>query len=91
MTVTQFEKDPMPAEAGVQGPFESISQPGTYYSNWSGHLIRVPEDALQPGRSPVVEIRAKVPMIVTRLSGDPFLCLSKARMIAADFDLAVNF
>ena len=64
---------------------------GTYYSNWSGHLIRVPEDALQPGRSPVVEIRSKEPMIVTRLSEDPFQCISKALMVAADLDLAVNF
>ena len=91
MTVTKFKKDSNPAEVGVQGPFESMSSPGTYYSNWSGHLIRIPEDALQPGRSPVVEIRGKEPMIVTRLSEDPFLCISKARMIAADLDLAVNF
>ena len=65
--------------------------PGTYYSNWSGHLLRIPEDALQPGRSPVIEIRGKEPMIVTRLSEDPFLCLTRARMIAVDLDLAVNF
>ena len=64
MTATQFKKDSNPPEAGVQGPFESISLPGTYYSSWSGHLLRVPEDALQPGRSPVVEIRGKEPMSI---------------------------
>ncbi len=91
MTATKFKKVSNTAEVGVQGPFESISLPGTYYSNWSGHLLRVPEDALQPGRSPVVEIRGKEPMFVTRLSEDPVLCLSKARLIAANRDLAVNF
>ncbi len=30
-------------------------------------------------------------MIVTRLSGAPFITLSKARMVAADLDLDVNF
>lgn len=24
--------------------FEGISETGTYFSNWSGHLIRAPED-----------------------------------------------
>ena len=30
-------------------------------------------------------------MIVTKLSDDPFIPLTKARMIAADLDHAVNF
>ncbi len=71
--------------------FEGICEPGTYFSNWSGHLIRVPEDGVKPGRSPIIEIRGKEPMIVTKLSDDPFLTLTKARMLAADLDLEVNF
>ena len=77
--------------AGTQGPFDQITEPGTYFSNWSGHLIRVPEEALKPGHSPLIQIRGKEPMTVTRLSDDPYLCISKARLIAADLDLSVNF
>lgn len=73
------------------GPFSEIDHPGTYYSHWSGHLIRVTEEGVRPGHSPVIEILGKNPMIVTRLSDDPYLGISKARMIAADLDLAVNF
>jgi hypothetical protein len=75
----------------AQVPFEEITEPGCYLSNWTGHLIRVPEDAVKAGRSPVLEILGKEPMIVTKISDDPFMTLTKARMIAADLDLAVNF
>ncbi len=77
--------------AGSQCQFEEVTAPGTYLSNWSGHLIRVTEEGLKPGRSPVIEIRGKEPFFVTKLSEDPFIPLIKARLIAADLDLAVNF
>ena len=76
---------------GEQVPFANLKEPGAYLSNWSGHLIRVPEDALKQGRSPAIEIRAREPMLVTKLSDDPFVTISKARMIAADLDLHVSF
>ena len=75
----------------IQMPFEEISEPGTYFSNWSGHLLRIPEDGLKAGCSPVIDIRGKSPMIVTKLSDDPYMTLTKARIIAADLDLDVNF
>ena len=71
--------------------FESISEPGTYLANWTGHLIRVPEDGFKLGRSPLIEIRGREPFFVTKLSDDPYITLTKARMLAADLDLPVNF
>ena len=72
-------------------PFAEIDTPGTYLSNWTGHLVRVPEDGVKQGRSPVIEICGKEPMLLTRLSNDPFIGMTKARMLAADLDLPVNF
>lgn len=72
-------------------PFEEINTPGTYLSNWTGHLVRVPDDGVKQGRSPVIEILGKEPMLLTRLSTDPFIGMTKARMLAADLDLPVNF
>jgi len=71
--------------------FEEIEAPGTYFSNWSGHLLRVPDDGLKPGCSPVISIVGKEKMMVTKLSDDPYIPVSKARLLAADLDLAVNF
>ena len=76
---------------GASIPFDAIETPGTYYSNWSGHLIRVPEEALSLGHSPTLEIIGNQEMKVTCLSKDPFLPLNKARMVAADLDLEVSF
>ncbi len=76
---------------GTQIPFEAINEPGTYVTNWSGHLLRIPEDALKPGRSPVIEILGNEQLFVTRISNDPFVPVTKARMLAADCDVVVNF
>ncbi len=72
-------------------PFEELNTPGTYLSNWTGHLIRVPEEGVKQGQSPVIEILGKEPMLLTKLSSDPFIGMTKARMLAADLDLPVNF
>ena len=71
--------------------FGNVGAAGTYLFNETGHLLRVPEDAVKIGRSPVIEILGKDPLVVTRLSDDPFLTINKARMIAADLDLGINF
>ena len=76
---------------GSQFRFENLNEPGCYVSNWTGHLIRVPEEALKPGHSPLIEIRGKEPVLLTKLSADPYLAISKARMIAADMDVSVEF
>ncbi len=51
----------------------------------------MPEDGVKPGRSPVLSLAGPEPLVVTKISSDPFTALTKARMIAADYDLAVNF
>jgi len=76
---------------GTQIPFEALNEPGCYVCNWSGHLVRVPDDAVKPGRSPLLGIRGTEPLFVTKISTDPYIPLSKARMLAADCDVAVNF
>ena len=76
---------------GAQIPFDAINAPGTYIANWSGHLVRVPEDGFKTGRSPLIEFLGKEKLVVTKLSDDPYIALTKARMIAADLDLPVNF
>ncbi|MFQ5425052.1 MAG: hypothetical protein ACE5F9_13880 [Phycisphaerae bacterium] len=76
---------------GITLPFEAISEPGAYICNWSGHLLRMPEDSIKPGRSPLMSIKGTGPLFVTKISHDPFVQVSKARLIAADCDVPVNF
>ncbi len=76
---------------GIAGPFERISQPGCFVFNRTGDLLRVPEEALLPGHSPTLGVVSKEPWLVTKIANDPYLPLGKARTIAADMDLYVNF
>ena len=87
-TYTQAES------TGCQGthiPFEAINEPGCYLCNWSGHLLRVPEDGVAPGRSPLLTIIGNKPLFVTKISDNPFIPVTKARLLAANCDVAVNF
>ena len=76
---------------GTQVPFESIHEGGSYVCNWSGHLLRVPEDSVASGRSPLMNIVGRDPLFTTKISEDPFITLTKARLAAANHDIAVNF
>ena len=78
-------------DAGLSCSFNQIENSGCYVSSETGRLLRVPTDALAKGQSPRIETVGFTPWLVTKLSNDPYLPISKARMIAADNDIEVNF
>ena len=78
-------------EFGRIEPFDQISTPGCYILKQTGTLLRVPPDALIPGRSPAIDVVSKDQWLVAKISNDPYMVLSKARSVAADLDLPVNF
>ena len=71
--------------------FEDICEPGAYICNWSGHLLRVPEDGVIAGRSPMLNIVGAEPLTVTRISENPYITLTRAKLVASNADLNVNF
>ena len=77
--------------AGDRLAYDQIERPGAYVCNWSGHLLRIADDAVHAGRSPVLGIVGKGQLTVTRISEDPFVQVTKARMVASNLDLDVNF
>ena len=72
-------------------PWDNINEPGTYVCNWSGHLLRIPEDGVTPGRSPMLNIIGCEPLFVTKICDDPYIPVTKARLLASNFDIMVNF
>ena len=78
-------------DAGATCFFDQVNTPGCYVGNQTGVLFRIPPDGLAPGMSPAIEAVSNEHWQVTKISGDPYLTTTKARMIAADFDLEVNF
>ncbi len=75
----------------IRVPFSEIHEPGAYVSNLTGHLMRIPEDAVKPSRTPVVDLVANEPLIFTKISDNPFIAINKARMLSCDLDLPVQF
>ncbi len=78
-------------QCGTCIPFESIQEPGAYICNWSGHLVRIPEDGVTLGRSPMISLVGTEPLFVTKISENPFVTATKARLLACNCDLPVNF
>ena len=76
---------------GTTFPWDQIHTPGTYICCWSGHLLRVPDDGVAPGRSPMLNIVGNDQLYVTKISDNPFITITKARMLASNYDIAVNF
>ena len=72
-------------------PFDQITQPGAYVCNWSGHLLRVPEDGVTPGRSPMLNIVGTQSLFVTKICEDPYVSITKARLLACNCYVNVNF
>ncbi len=72
-------------------PFSEINEPGAYVSNMTGHLLRIPQDAVKPDRTPLIDLVASETQLFSRISVNPFISLTKARMLSCDLDLPVNF
>ena len=75
----------------LERPFEQINESGAYVCSWSGHLLRVPDDGVAPGRSPLLTLVGPDQLFVTKITDDPFVTLTKARMMASNYDINVNF
>jgi hypothetical protein len=71
--------------------WNEIQRPGCYLILGSGDLVRVPQDALAPGHSPLITITSSGETRVARLSDNPAEPISVLRAFAADNDYFVNF
>lgn len=90
-TTTTLEGTYTASAKGITMPFESINQAGCYVCNWSGHLLRVPEDGINQSGGADLTMRGTSPLFVTKISEDPFIPVTKARLAAANSDMLVNF
>jgi hypothetical protein len=88
----------MSAETGNGKPgqlarrlFSDIDAPGAYILESTGMLVRIPPDALGGEPSPLITVTGSAPLWTAQLSGDPWISVNRARSIAANNDLTVNF
>jgi hypothetical protein len=72
-------------------PFNDVREPGAYVICDHGMLVRVPAEALMPARYSGISIAAERPVMVERVSDDPWIPIAAARRLAAMQDLPVAF
>ena len=71
--------------------FEEIVTPGAYLEVETGRLFRIQPPVFQPGHSPMLSITSTDIKRYARLSEDPNVPISKARVLAADGDFFTAF
>ncbi|MDP3764082.1 MAG: hypothetical protein Q8Q95_00470 [bacterium] len=70
--------------------FNEINQPGCYITP-KGDLVRVVPEGIKAQHSPLITVESKDDTRVTKISDNAFEPIGKARLLAANADLAVNF
>ncbi len=90
-TITNATTSEVSCLTPMKIPFSEIHEPGAWVSNQTGHLIRIPEDAVKPDRTPLIDLVSKDPLMFSKISPNPYVSLTKARMLTCDLDLPVNF
>ena len=93
MTKPTPKSEPRPRTTSrcITVEFDCISEPGTYVCCWSGHLLRVPDDGVTQGRSPMIDMIGNEPLWVTKISDNPYITRTKARIMASNWDVHVDF
>lgn len=89
---THYEGGLAPSEGDTPPTrLDQVAEPGTYVCPQTGDLIR-----LVRGGAPLddTDLRKKLgeePVYVTRISNDPFIPISRARVAAANLDVDISF
>ncbi len=76
---------------GTTIPFDVLNEPGAYVCNWSGHLLRVRENALRAMGGTSLNIIGDQPLTLTKISDDPDVVLSRAKHLAEYFRIDAHF
>jgi len=76
---------------GARMPFEAIQSPGCYVCHWSGHLLRVPQNAVAPVRARCMSMSGRERLFVTHISDDPYESITRARELARRCQVPVRF
>ncbi len=70
---------------------EDISEIGAYVAVESGDLIRVPATCRAEDETKQVGEESGEPRFVVKISGNPFIPISEARLTAASLDIEISF
>lgn len=71
--------------------WEGITEPGAYLEIETGHLYRIPADALKLGSSPLIGKVTSEPCQLVKISDDPSIPKLQARVICYNQGIRPRF
>ena len=72
-------------------PLGDVTEPGAYVCRESGDLIRIAPTGVASDFSELIERQETEPVYVVRIDTDPFVAISRARVLAANLDVEIGF
>lgn len=95
MTCQDQARQPAGIPSSQTGPhilLEDISEIGAYVCHWNGDLLRVTEHGIPQEEPPALpQYSPDLPLRTTKVSDDPFVRISHARLTATTYGLDVSF
>ncbi len=85
------DNDSCPSAKAPRILLEGVNKPGAYVCHGTGDLIRVTGSGPTWVDAVPVQEDGNQSIVVTQVSGDPFVPITRARLAAADLDLEINF
>ena len=71
--------------------WQDVNEPGAYVEKHTGHLYRIPKEALVEGSSPMIRKESLDGAKLVRISSNPFITTFEARMLACEQNVQPNF
>ena len=78
-------------EGLIWQPLGDVTEPGAYVCRESGDLVRIAPTGVGSDPSELNERQKADPVYVVRIHSDPFVVISRARVLAANLDLEFSF
>ncbi len=68
-----------------------IRRPGTYVCTWNGQLLRVPQESTPGGFVMPAHTEGGRTQPIIQISDDPYVGITKARFLASNLSIVVDF
>ena len=89
---TGLPTEPYPDQDGlIWQPLGDVTEPGAYVCRESGDLVRIAPTGAASDSSELIERQEAEPVYVVRIHPDPFVAISRARVLAANLDVEISF
>ena len=87
----QHEEGSRPPSFPRCARLDEVTEPGAYISKGTGDLVRIVQRGAFLEGKELLNRHDDEPVYVARISNDPFIPISQARLAAANSDITINF